>query len=208
MGPRTAASCTTSFMSYSMPTKPRMSALGGVLPQRWAHARCGEGQMLAVVDALDESGQPKTPAVKQAVRPQSTGEESLPSKGKFGTVVDPPLRRSHVAPDAKLDRATALAAVGTFSKLRLHAAGIIWTVFSTTAAAKYPSEWWKSSTATSKPPSKGPWLQESQPFVAEGPTHRGHQDRIHRSSESSLKCAPLRILVLSRKNQDHLIFRF
>ena len=31
--------------------------------------------------------------------------------------------------------------------------------------------------------------------VAEGPTHGGHQDRIHRSSESSLKCGSLRILV-------------
>ena len=46
--------------------------------------------------------------------------------------------------------------------------------------------------------SKGPRLQESRLSVAQGTTHGGHQDRIHRSSESSLKCGSLRILVQNR----------
>ena len=37
-------------------------------------------------------------------------------------------------------------------------------------------------------PEKGPRLQESRLSVAEGSAHGGHKDRIHRSSESSLKC--------------------
>ncbi len=48
------------------------------------------------------------------------------------------------------------------------------------------------------PSSKGSWLQKPLLPVAQGPTHGGHQDRIHRSSESSLKCGSLRILVQSR----------
>src|SRR5262249_55013463 len=48
------------------------------------------------------------------------------------------------------------------------------------------------------PSSKGSWLQESRLSVAQGPTHGSYQDRIHRSSESSLKCASLLILVQSR----------
>ena len=90
-GPRTAASCTTSFMSYSMPTKPSMKCAGQSSSAKVGACACGEGQTLAVVDALDESGQPETPAVKRAVRPQSTGDEGLSFKGKFGTVVDLPL---------------------------------------------------------------------------------------------------------------------
>jgi hypothetical protein len=35
--------------------------------------------------------------------------------------------------------------------------------------------------------------------IAQGSTHGGHQDRIHRSSESSLKCGSLRILVQNPK---------
>jgi transposase len=42
-----------------------------------AHARCSEGQALAAVDALDESGQPKTAAAKRSVCPQPAGDESL-----------------------------------------------------------------------------------------------------------------------------------
>ena len=49
------------------------------------------------------------------------------------------------------------------------------------------------------PSSKGPWLQESHLPAAQGAAHGDHQDRIHRSSEGSLKRAPLRILVQSRK---------
>ncbi len=47
--------------------------------------------VLAAVDALDESGQPETAAAKQFVRPQPAGDESLPSEGKLGAVVDLPL---------------------------------------------------------------------------------------------------------------------
>src|SRR5438445_8570181 len=49
------------------------------------------------------------------------------------------------------------------------------------------------------PSSKGPWLQESRLSAAQGSTHGGHQDRIHRSSESSLKCGRLRIFVQNPK---------
>src|SRR5205807_2528325 len=49
------------------------------------------------------------------------------------------------------------------------------------------------------PLSKGPWLQESRLSAAQGSAHGGHQDRIHRSSESRLKCGSLRILVQSPK---------
>jgi len=52
---------------------------------------CSEGQALAVADSLDESGQSKTSAAKRVVRPQPQGDESLPSKGKSGAVVDLPL---------------------------------------------------------------------------------------------------------------------
>src|ERR1022692_193190 len=48
------------------------------------------------------------------------------------------------------------------------------------------------------PSSKGPRLQKSRLSAAEGSAHGGHKDRIHRSSESSLKCGSLRILVQSR----------
>ena len=72
------------------------------------------------------------------------------------------------------------------------------TASSTTAAPKYLSEWWKPSTATSKPFLEGAVATESRLSVAQGPTHGGHQDRIHRSSESRLKCGSLRILVQSR----------
>jgi transposase len=64
---------------------------GGVFPQRRAHARGSEGQTLAAVDALDESGQPETSAAKRSVRPQSASDESLPSEGKLGALVDLPL---------------------------------------------------------------------------------------------------------------------
>ena len=43
-----------------------------------------EGQTLAAADALDESRQPKTPAVKRAVCPEPARDESLPSEGKLG----------------------------------------------------------------------------------------------------------------------------
>src|SRR5215471_1305175 len=49
---------------------------------------------------------------------------------------------------------------------------------------------------------KGPWLQESRLLAAQGSPHGGHQDRIHRPSESRLSCARLRILVQSRKAED------
>src|SRR5258706_15765082 len=73
----------------------RRSAPSGVLSQRWEHARCSEGQTLAAVDALDESGDSKTPAVKPSVRPQPARNESLLSQAKSGTMVDLPLSRGH-----------------------------------------------------------------------------------------------------------------
>src|SRR2546428_6360013 len=45
------------------------------------------------------------------------------------------------------------------------------------------------------PSSKGPRLHKSRLSAPESSTHGGHKDRIHRSSESSLKCGSLRILV-------------
>jgi hypothetical protein len=81
------------------------------------NAGCGEGQTLAVADALDEFGQPETPAVERTVRPQPAGDEGLPSEGKLRTVVDLSLRRSHAALLAELDRSTALATLAPFQKL-------------------------------------------------------------------------------------------
>src|SRR5947207_11688032 len=57
------------------------------------------------------------------------------------------------------------------------------------------------------PLSKGPWLQESRLSAAQGSAHGGHQDRIHRSSESRLKCESLRILVQSHKVRAELLKR-
>src|SRR4029077_15786928 len=48
------------------------------------------------------------------------------------------------------------------------------------------------------PSSKGPWLQESRLSVSQSPAHGGRQNRIHGSSESSLKCGSLRILAQNR----------
>src|ERR1700680_3675346 len=45
---------------------------------------------------------------------------------------------------------------------------------------------------------KGPRLQKSRLSAAQGSTPGGDQDRIHRPSESSLKCGSLRILVQSQ----------
>src|ERR1700730_15384765 len=48
------------------------------------------------------------------------------------------------------------------------------------------------------PSSKGPRLHQSRLSAPEGSAHGGHKVRIHRSSESSLKCGSLRILVQNR----------
>src|ERR1700732_2466816 len=48
-------------------------------------------------------------------------------------------------------------------------------------------------------PEKRSRLQKSRLSALEGSTLGGHQDRIHRSSESSLRCGSLRILVQSPK---------
>src|ERR1700674_1007 len=45
------------------------------------------------------------------------------------------------------------------------------------------------------PSSKGPRLHKSRLSAPESSAYGGHKDRIHRSSESSLKCGSLRILV-------------
>src|SRR5580700_10313976 len=88
-----------------------------------------------------------------------------------------------------------MATVGTFSKTRLHAAG---------SPRRHPQLLPHQGTLWSggshqrqhqNPSSKGSWLQESRLSAAQGSAHGGHQDRIHRSSESRLKCGPLRILV-------------
>ena len=42
-----------------------------------------KGKRWLLLTSLDESGRPKTTAVKRVVRPQSAGDESLPSKGKL-----------------------------------------------------------------------------------------------------------------------------
>src|SRR5258706_15350652 len=90
-----------------------------------------------------------------------------------------------------------MATVGTFSKSSLHAAG---------SPRWHPELLPHQSTLRSggshqrqhqNPSSKGPWLQKPLLPVAQGAAHGGHQDRIHRSSESSLKCGSLRILVQS-----------
>jgi hypothetical protein len=63
-GLRTAALLTTSSTRPAARQQSyRRSAPSGVLPQRWAHARCREGQALAAADGLDESGLPKTTAL-------------------------------------------------------------------------------------------------------------------------------------------------
>ena len=151
-----------------------------------------------LLDSLDESGRPKTPAVKPAIRPQPEGDESLPIKGKLGAVVELPLRRSHAALSPKLDRSAAVATVGTVSKPRFHVAG---------SFRGHPQLLPHQSTLRSggshqrqhqNPSPKGPRLQKSRLPAAQGPTHGGHQDRIYRSSKSSLKCGSLRILAQSR----------
>src|SRR6202140_5302818 len=48
------------------------------------------------------------------------------------------------------------------------------------------------------PSAKGPRLHKSRLSATEGSAHGGHKDRIHRSSESSLKRRSLRILVQNR----------
>src|SRR6266481_6632476 len=91
-----------------------------------------------------------------------------------------------------------MATLATLSKSRIHAAG---------SFRRNPELLPHQSTLRSggshqrqhqNPSSKGSWLQKPRLPVAQGPTHGGHQDRIHRSSESSLKCGSLRILVQSR----------
>src|SRR6266478_8800228 len=95
-----------------------------------------------------------------------------------------------------------MATVGTFSKSRLHAAG---------SPGWHPELLPHQGTLRSggshqrqrqNPSSKGPWLQKPLLLVAQGAAHGGHQDRIHRSSESSLKCGSLQILVQSRKSKS------
>src|ERR1700687_5435791 len=52
---------------------------------------------------------------------------------------------------------------------------------------------------------KGPRLHKSRLSAPEGSAHGGHKDRIHRSSESRLKCGSLQILVQSPIVVDHLL---
>src|SRR6266404_9327770 len=91
-----------------------------------------------------------------------------------------------------------MATVGTLSKTCSHASG---------SPRRHPQLLPHQGTFRSggshqrqhqNPSQQGPWLQESRLSTAQGPTHGGHQDRIHRSSESRLKCGSLRILVQSR----------
>src|SRR6266478_7886825 len=98
-----------------------------------------------------------------------------------------------------------MATLATLSKSRIHAAG---------SFRRNPELLPHQSTLRSggshqrqhqNPSSKGSWLQKPLLPVAQGPTHGGHQDRIHRSSESSLKCGSLRILVQSLKNKVAVI---
>src|SRR5258706_15200158 len=49
------------------------------------------------------------------------------------------------------------------------------------------------------PSQKGSRLQKSRLPTAQGAAHGGHKNRIHRASESGLKCRPRRILVQSQK---------
>src|ERR1039458_8960184 len=92
-----------------------------------------------------------------------------------------------------------MATVGTLSKTRLYAAG---------SPRRHPQLLPHQGTLRSSgshqrqhqdSSEKGSWLQESRLSAAQGPTHGGHQDRIHRSSESRLTCGSLRILVQSPK---------
>src|ERR1700694_4759234 len=53
------------------------------------------------------------------------------------------------------------------------------------------------------PSSKGPRLHKSRLSAPESSAYGGHKDRIHRSSESSLKCGSLRILVQNPKKENH-----
>jgi hypothetical protein len=64
---------------------------------------------------------------------------------------------------------------------------------------KYVSGSWKPSTATSKPFLEGVVATKISPTSAQGAAHGGHKNGIHRSSESSLKCGSLQILVQNRK---------
>src|SRR6267143_2448401 len=91
-----------------------------------------------------------------------------------------------------------MATVGPFSKPRLHAAASL---------GQHPQLLPHQSTLRSggshqrqhqNPSQKGAWLQESGLSAVQGSAHGGHQDRIPRSSESSLKCGSRRILVQSR----------
>jgi transposase len=49
-----------------------------------------KGQRWLLLTSLDESGQQETTAIQRCVRPQPEGDESLPSKGKLGEVVNLP----------------------------------------------------------------------------------------------------------------------
>src|SRR3981081_4326868 len=111
------------------------------------------------------------------------------------------LDKTYASKDS-ISMSTAVATVGTLSKTRSHAAG---------SPRRHPQLLPHQGTLRSggshqrqhqNPPSKGPWLQESRLSAAQGSTHGGHQDRIHRSSEGRLKCGSLRILVQSQKNKQ------
>src|ERR1700694_1259507 len=93
-----------------------------------------------------------------------------------------------------------MATIATLSKTRSHAAG---------SPRRHPQLLPHQSTLRNggshqrqhqNPSEKGPRLQESGLSAAQGPTHGGHQDRIHRPSESRLKCGSLQILVQSQIN--------
>src|ERR1022692_345630 len=91
-----------------------------------------------------------------------------------------------------------MATIATLSKTRSHAAG---------SPRRHPQLLPHQSTLRNggshqrqhqNPSEKGPRLQESGLSAAQGPTHGNHKDRIHRPSESRLKCGSLQILVQSR----------
>jgi hypothetical protein len=119
------------------------------------------------------------------------------AKGKLGAVVDLRLRRSDATLLAELDRSTALATVEALSR-SLGCCWTTWTGSSITATPRYASECGSHQRQHQNPSSKRPGLQESELSVAQGLAHGGHQDRIHRSPESSLKCGSLQILVQNR----------
>jgi Transposase len=98
---------------------------------------------------------------------------------------------------AELDRSTALATVEALSR-SLGCCWTTWTGSSITATLRYASERGSHQRQHQNPSSKRPGLQESELSVAQGSAHGGHQDRIHRSPESSLKCGSLQILVQNR----------